>query len=217
MFYKNKNDEYTIIEKINLSELQPSTLTIAPDTIAGRWYTYSFLKLYTKTRDNVYSEIFATYITLFMTEEDISQGNESIYFNQQIDTKIIHFFDESLTKSKNEIKQKRYFFQRLFNFFYSREAKGYEKIIFKYSIRMHKETKQKFFTGTLNYSEYLRKYMYQANIKRNENKTPTPIYFKSTEKIQINFSLSYTDSLLFESFTGESSREKLLLILEYIN
>lgn len=207
MFFTKKEQTYEIINR---------DVNIQGDTNAEKWANFAYYVLYNQTNDEIYSEIFSDYISLFMTGVDVSRGLETTYFTSQLDTCLVHLFDISSRKFNNVKDQKRYFFHTLCTLFCEREVKQYEKKVFRYTPVVHKETKQKFTFEDKSYSQVFSEVVCTAFDNRERGVQKHTLIFESEERVQLNLLLCYSDKLLFDTFEGSSAREQLQNVLEYI-
>jgi len=206
MIYWNEYHAPTIIEGA-----YEETETSTNNTI--EWYNFSIKKIKEQYANNtklpphiqqLYSEAFAYYMSLYMSDTGIKTAMVNKYFTINLDKMIESIYNEALTKDTDETRQKQIFWQETMTKFQTDEIRNTERKMFFHHIKTAKVVKEYF------QDKNVRETIIGIIDEKIEKPHISVGYDKSTV---VTFNLSISEEEMWNSLSdaGESDKFRVLL------
>lgn len=145
MFWK-KEDEYTIIENVSVSELEKflteNHIYLALNGIAERWAAFSNYYGRKHGLNELESASFSSIISTFMGGMGISASTDAYFNEEAIGNKVIDLYNQ-LPKDVDEISKKKLLFRQVFDL-YKNDIEKYELKNLRIEVRVSEREYQKF-------------------------------------------------------------------------
>lgn len=147
MFWK-KEDEYTIIEQVSVSELEEflteNHIYLNPDGCAERWAAFSNYYGRKHGLNDLESASFSSIISTFMAGMGVSAGTD-VYFNEEaIENKAIEYYNGvQALHDYSELEKKKLLFKLIFSI-YCENIEKYELKNRRIEVRVSEREYQKF-------------------------------------------------------------------------
>lgn len=145
MFWK-KEDEYTIIENVSVSELEKflteNHIYLNLDGAAERWAAFSNYYGRKHGLNPFESASFSSIISTFMEGMGVSAGTEAYFNEEAIENKVIDLYNQ-LPEDVDEISRKKLLFRQVFDL-YKNDIEKYELKNRRIEVRISEREYQKF-------------------------------------------------------------------------
>lgn len=145
MFWK-KEDEYKIIEKVSVSELEKflteNHIYLNLNGCAERWAAFSNYYGRKHGLNPFESASFSSIISLFMTGMGVSAGTDAYFNEEAIEGKVIGLYNQ-LPEDADEISRKKILFMQVFDL-YKNDIEKYELKNRRIEVRVSEREYQKF-------------------------------------------------------------------------
>lgn len=144
MFWK-KEDEYTIIEQVSLSELEEflteNHIYLNLDGCAERWAAFSNYYCRKHGLKELESASFSSIISTFMAGMGVSASTDAYFNEEAIENKVIDLYNQ--LPETDEISRKRMLFSQVFDL-YKNNIEKYELKNRRIEVRVTERQYQKF-------------------------------------------------------------------------
>lgn len=145
MFWK-KEDEYKIIEKVSVSELEKflteNHIYLDLMGAAERWAAFSNYYGRKHGLNELESASFSSIISTFMAGMGVSAGTDAYFNEEAIENKVIDLYNQ-LPKDVDEISKKKLLFRQVFDL-YKNNLEKYELKNRRIEVRVSEREYQKF-------------------------------------------------------------------------